>query len=152
MQEEFDARLHPHGWDMVNFTQNRNWCYAMPLECGSDKPSVISNYSDYIFESGCENPDKLFLRKRQITPVKETKVNYEKLVDAFYLEWIKNPLDWFEFRNPDCYKVLEQNADVTQKINGRIEIRPLILDNAIKTNEEKNQEHQMQNKTTLQFV
>jgi len=33
LQEEFDARLYPYGWDMAEFKPDQDWLAAMPLQC-----------------------------------------------------------------------------------------------------------------------
>ena len=44
LQEEFDARLHPYGWDAPGAKLDDAWVAAAALRCGSDQPPSCSNY------------------------------------------------------------------------------------------------------------
>lgn len=65
LQEEFDARLHPLGWDTVEFQPDSGWLPAMVLDCPADKPSSCSNYpgNDGVDRT---DPTHAALRHRQI--------------------------------------------------------------------------------------
>jgi hypothetical protein len=45
-QEDFDARLYPHGWQEADFTPDRDWVPPMILDGPADKPSLATSYSD----------------------------------------------------------------------------------------------------------
>jgi len=40
LQEEFDGRLHPRGWDTVEYKPDAEWLNAMRLECCPGKPPL----------------------------------------------------------------------------------------------------------------
>src|SRR5215472_13512706 len=39
LQEEFDARLHPYGWDIPEYAPDKQWQPAMVIEGRADRPS-----------------------------------------------------------------------------------------------------------------
>ena len=40
LQEQFDARLHPYGWNRPEFKLDERWVAAREIPCPSDKPSA----------------------------------------------------------------------------------------------------------------
>ncbi len=50
-QEEFDARLHPHGWDSPGFVPDDAWVSALPLPCPASLPPICSSYPDYLMDA-----------------------------------------------------------------------------------------------------
>lgn len=104
LQEEFDARLHPLGWDTVEFKPDANWLPAMALQCGSDKPAGASTYPGGDSMENV-NPARSSLRVRQIPPVRESEVAALRLADAGRVDWLRDPLDWFEFRMPNTHRL-----------------------------------------------
>ncbi len=107
LQEEFDARLHPYGWDTAAFTPDSNWITATPIECGADKPATCSRYAgnDWL---ECVAPGMASLRMREIPALKETNIPVMRLVDAGRVDWNRNPADWFEYRMPNSFRVTSE--------------------------------------------
>lgn len=107
LQEEFDARLHPYGWDTPEFVVGREWLHAMPLICGPDKPAACSNYesNDLIDRIQAENGS---LRARQIPLIKEFIVPAKGLADSGRVRWRRDPRDWFDMRIPDSFTIIEE--------------------------------------------
>jgi len=111
LQEEFDARLHPDGWDTAAFAPDERWLPAMPIECPADKPPVCSRYYDYqgsdpIPAAQCS------LREREIPALSEFHVPALRLTESGRVVWSRDPLDWFEFRTPGSFQVLRQPVAV----------------------------------------
>ena len=81
LQEEFDARLHPLGWDMAGFAADARWTPAMPLDCPADKPAACSGYSgnDLIERA---DPNRSSLRLRQIPLLRDRKVPAMRLAES----------------------------------------------------------------------
>ncbi len=52
LQEEFDARLYPRGWDEPAFVPGPDWLPAMPLAGSPNKPSVCTDYYEYQTDIG----------------------------------------------------------------------------------------------------
>lgn len=104
LQEEFDARLHPYGWDTPDGSPDAHWAAAAVLGCPADKPISCGSYAggDSIDQA---NPAVSALRLRQIPPTRESLVAAARLADSGRVEWLREPLDWFEFRMPDSFRL-----------------------------------------------
>ena len=122
LQEEFDARLHPQGWDRVGYAEAQDWVAPMILDCPSDKPAICGSYRDYLHDSGCNDSDETFLRARQIPLLKEVCVSAKSMVKTAAVKWHTNPLDWFEFRMPHAFSFMEEPPEVTRRFEGTWEI------------------------------
>jgi hypothetical protein len=117
LQEEFDARRHPFGWDTPEFSPlpegqgTSDWLTPAVLRCTPDKPPVSTGYG-YSGTDTIErvDPEKCCLRMRQIPALKETEVPAMRLADAGRVHWLRDPADWFEFRLPNCFRIERQAA------------------------------------------
>jgi alpha-L-rhamnosidase len=110
LQEEFDARLHPHGWTADGFATDARWLPAMGLNCAPDKPPASAGgpYSgDTVDRVAAE---RSFLRKREIPPVRETVRAALRLAESGRVEWLRDPNDWFEARVPGTFRLDRRNA------------------------------------------
>ena len=77
LQEEFDARLYPHGWSEPGSTPTKDWLAAMPLHGSPNKPALATTAQEYLLDLG-PGPPESELRPRSIpllrevlTPVRE---------------------------------------------------------------------------------
>ncbi len=94
LQEEFDARLHPHGWDTPGFAADERWWPAMPLVCPADKPPSCSSYYDY------QGSDPIpaargSLRERSIPRCASSMCRRCAWPTSGRVIWARDPLDWF---------------------------------------------------------
>ena len=107
LQEEFDARLHPVGWDTPDFEPGTEWLAAMPITCAPDKPAACSNYesNDLIDRIQPENGS---LRTRQIPLTREIMVPAKGLADSGRVHWRRDPRDWFDMRIPDAFEIIKE--------------------------------------------
>ncbi|MFB3789106.1 MAG: alpha-L-rhamnosidase N-terminal domain-containing protein [bacterium] len=104
LQEEFDARHYPQGWDQPEFNPNENWLPAMELDCPPDKPSICSTYPDYLFDAqGRRETARIF--PRSIPVMTETPVAVERLVESCWIEWKRPPEEYFACLPPDSFVV-----------------------------------------------
>jgi hypothetical protein len=105
LQEEFDARQHPYGWDTSEFTPPDDWVPAMLLACPPDKPASCSSYSttDSLDQAA---PAKSALRARQIPLVREINIPVKALADSGQVNWKRDPRDWFDFRIPGSFEIV----------------------------------------------
>jgi alpha-L-rhamnosidase len=109
LQEEFDARLHPAGWDTPWYKPDNRWMPAGVLDCPADKPPACSNYpgGDLLERA---DPARSSLRLREIPPLKESEVPVLRLADAGRIEWLRDPADWFEFRMPGSFRARRESV------------------------------------------
>jgi alpha-L-rhamnosidase len=107
LQEEFDARLHPCGWDTAEFKPDEQWVSAAVINCPSDKPSSCAHYdgNDLIDRA---DPARSSLRAREIPPLRENEVLAMRLADSGRVDWLRDPADWFEFRMPESFKITRE--------------------------------------------
>lgn len=122
LQEDFDARLHPQGWDTPEFTPGPEWLDAMPLGCAPDKPAACSDYesNDLIDRIHAENGS---LRSRQIPLIKETIVPAKRLADSGRVRWLRDPRDWFDMRIPNAFETVK-GAVATNSPDGSSVVLP----------------------------
>ncbi len=107
LQEEFDARLHPCGWDTPGFKTDASWMPAMVISQAADKPAAASNYPGGDSMDGVPAA-RSSLRLRQIPPLRESEVPALRLADSGRVEWLRDPLDWFEFRMPNTHRIVRE--------------------------------------------
>jgi alpha-L-rhamnosidase len=133
LQEEFDARLHPHGWDRPDFTPDERWLPAMRINAPADKPTSAGHYDDYL---GSDTIDPLIctLRERSIPPLRETEAAPSRLADAGRVAWSRDPLDWFEFRTPGAFQIRHE-AVAVERGDGVWELMATTKDQGPKTKE-----------------
>ncbi len=103
LQEEFDARLYPYGWCEAVYRPTPDWLAAMPLECPPNKPSLASNFPEYMLEIGT-GPANAQLRPRSIPLLHETSVKVQGLAESLWLRWIRPPGEYFDCRTPGAYE------------------------------------------------
>ena len=102
LQETFDAREHPDGWDRPGFEDDR-WLPAMELSCPADAPAASSTYpSNRGYDRS--DPEKSVLYARTVPPVEERIVSPVGLANEGTVRWNRNPDDWFENRVPDAFE------------------------------------------------
>ena len=70
LQEEFDARVFPYGWDTPEFKAGSDWLPAMELKGAADKPAIFTNY-DYMHDMQVPASQPGSLRRRQIPLMRE---------------------------------------------------------------------------------
>ncbi len=106
LQEEYDARLHPEGWDTPGYAPGEEWCPAMPLECPPDKPAACSDYDGNDLLDRVREEDAS-LRVREIPLITEPLVSAKGLAESGRILWHRDPRDWFDMRVPGAYTVDE---------------------------------------------
>ncbi len=102
-QEEFDARLFPHGWSEPGFVANRDWIPARVLEGAADKPSIATGYGDYAQDVGAPRTGTE-LRPRSIPLLAETLVPVQRLAEQFRVEWLRPAEEYFECLPPNAFR------------------------------------------------
>lgn len=120
-QEEFDARLYPYGWTTSEFSPDSTWRGAMTFEGAADKPTISTQYRDYLFDSEAQ-PEDSELRARSITLAKEYTVPVKQLTESMYLRWKHSPEEYFAFVTPDAFTVVRERCE-TEVAAGTWEVR-----------------------------
>lgn len=104
LQEEFDARLYPFGWDTPQFVQDERWLKARVLPGRADRSSLLAGGPEYVL--GVARVGQEFvLREREIPFMTETIVPAKRLAESGTVTWKRDPLDWFESRVPDSFEI-----------------------------------------------
>ena len=113
LQEVFDGRLHPAGWNTPSFEPGESWVPTMTIDCPPDKPASCGDYSttDTVEAVSREHGD---LRARQIPLVRESKVPVARLADSGRIVWRRDSNDWFDFRMPDAFEITREPVAVEQ--------------------------------------
>lgn len=114
LQEEFDARLHPVGWDTPEYQPGAQWVPAMELRGSATTPAIFAGGPEYLLGADDASqqtatgqitpPIAPALRPRSIPLLRETIVAAER-VETGRVTWHRDPNDWFESRMPGCFTI-----------------------------------------------
>lgn len=118
LQEAFDARLHPYGWDAPGYTPDSAWLPAMTLDCPPDRPPVCSSYRSYLSDE-LVSPMAATLAPRPFPMLREELVD-TCLVEAGRVHWHRDPRDWFELRIPGAFSIARDPTIVTALPDGTL--------------------------------
>jgi len=108
LQEEFDARRRPQGWDRAGFDDSK-WLSAMELSTPPTRAAFAGGYSDYQNEVWMLDASQSTLTERSIPLLNEdwwpaTLRHEDRVV------WHREPEDWFEFRTPGSFEIRAEEA------------------------------------------
>lgn len=103
LQEDFDHRLHPVGWDCPDF-DDTSWLPAQELTTPASRSAFSGGYGEYANEIWHTKPSESTLIARTIPLLKEFEVDAE-LTHTHNLAWARDPRDWFEFRTPASFRI-----------------------------------------------
>ena len=120
LQEQFDARLRPRGWDAPGFMPDAAWLPAMMLDAPAGKPATRSSYDEYANEDFHPFPafaHKFALRARQVPLLRETLVPALRLAESAHIEWLRDPDDWFDMRVPGSFRISRGSVDVVRALD-----------------------------------
>lgn len=109
LQEDFDARLHPAGWSAPGFVPDAAWLAPQLLDAGADQPAAAGSHREYSSDGGIE-PASAVLRAREVPLVRETLRPMARLVRSGRVRWRRDPRDWFEFRIPGSFEIVDDPA------------------------------------------
>ena len=112
LQEEFDARKYPYGWDTADFHVDERWVAAKPIGGRPDRPAGCSRFpgNDMLQNLSTEGTS---LRLREIPLLKETMIPPKPLATSGIVRWQRDPDDWFDLRMPDCFTI--QSEPIAEK-------------------------------------
>jgi hypothetical protein len=102
LQEDFDARQYPKGWQAPEFEPGRDWMSAMVLDGPADKPSIATSYSDYALDIGASRSG-VELRPRAIPMMRENWQPVKQLSESMWIEWQRPAEEYFELCVPIAF-------------------------------------------------
>lgn len=111
LQEEFDARIFPYGWNETDYELTDAWQKAQPIGGSPSKPSVCNNYSEYQWEI-FGNWNDTGIRQRSIPLLKEYDVPAKGLAESMWLIWKQCPETYFEMVTPGAYETDRRESAV----------------------------------------
>jgi len=94
LQEEFDARVYPHGWTSPGFVPDASWRPAMPLPGDPNRPAVFTEF----FESNSwiRATGEGRLRPRSIPMLREARVPAQAMAESMRIKWHIPAREYFE--------------------------------------------------------
>jgi hypothetical protein len=102
LQEEFDARKFPYGWDTAAGQTSADWLPAMVFKCPADKPSICSNYPDYLYETTAPTETSALLA-RSIPLLQEKEITVAHLRSVHRILWKRPAAEYFDVLSPASY-------------------------------------------------
>lgn len=123
LQEEFDARKHPWGWNEPDFQPDDHWVSAMEIPGDAHLPSIATAYDDYLHNVG-GTTEGLEVRARSIRMMKTREVDVERLVEAHAVRWKVPPKVYFECLPPDALTSLGSVPVAAEGDGWRLQLRP----------------------------
>lgn len=111
LQEEFDARLHPYGWDTPGFGADSRWLPARELPGKADAPSIFAGGPEYALPCDQSTGQVAELRPREIPLMREFIVPAKRMTETGHVKWLRDPNDWFESRVPGSFEIVSEGGD-----------------------------------------
>ena len=102
LQEDFDSRLYPYGWDLPGFSLTPDWLPAQTLDCPASLPPGTSSYPDHLLEGRIERSVSCLI-PRSVPMVNEHPVAVERLVEAYTVRWHRPAEEYFDVLTPDSF-------------------------------------------------
>jgi len=104
LQEDFDARLYPYGWENNEFQTDKDWLKASVISKSGAYPSACNIYAEYLTSI---NGDKstFQIRRRSVPMMKETYVPVSRLAESMQIHWKRPVEEYFDMTIPDAYDV-----------------------------------------------
>lgn len=122
LQEEFDARLYPYGWDTSDFKPDENWTKAILVSQDGKEPSVCNSSSEYVWEIfGDKQLSEI--RKRSIPTMREFDFHVTTLEESMWIHWKRPAEDYFDLLVSDAFETIDK--PITRSLgDGEWEISP----------------------------
>lgn len=105
LQEDFDARLYPYGWDTATFTMDDNWVKPVLVSNSGAYPAVCNWSSEYVWEI-FGNREVSEIRRRSVPMMRELDVPVSNLSESMWIDWKRSPEDYFDMIVPDAFNVI----------------------------------------------
>ncbi|PSL01713.1 alpha-L-rhamnosidase N-terminal domain-containing protein [Cecembia rubra] len=105
LQEEFDNRLYPMGWNDSGFQEDRTWKKAKVFSRDGNKTALSSSISDYLYDSGGNRNTQL--RRRSVPMILEKNIATLRLKEAHTIHWNSNIEEYFDFKTENSFEMGE---------------------------------------------
>ena len=105
LQEEFDSRLRPDGWDAPGFQPDALWTSAAELSARADKPVVTGKPVGLEGDKLQVPPSLSALHTRQIPLTKEVWQPAAEMTEQGRVRWKRPVDDWFDVRMADSFTI-----------------------------------------------
>ncbi|HTY59066.1 MAG TPA: alpha-L-rhamnosidase C-terminal domain-containing protein [Bacteroidota bacterium] len=100
LQEDFDARLYPRGWESPEYSPGPGWARPMILPDSSPESTPIAaGYHEYALDLRGD-PAQCGLRPRSIPLMRESIVPAGRLASSFFVTWSVRPEEYFDILTP----------------------------------------------------
>lgn len=107
LQEDFDARLYPYGWDTTAFVPDNRWVNVSVVSTSGAHPAVCNWSSEYIWEIfGDKKVSEI--RRRSVPMMKESYMPVARLSESMWINWKRPAEDYFDMIIPDAFEVVRQ--------------------------------------------
>jgi alpha-L-rhamnosidase len=102
LQEVFDARRYPYGWDAAPYDA-KDWLPSMTIGCPANKSPICSTYTDYLMEMRGD-PATSALRARTIPFMREEEIPALALRQLHQITWKRPAEEYFDVVTPSAYE------------------------------------------------
>jgi hypothetical protein len=105
LQEVFDARKYPFGWNAPGFVPDGSWLPAKELEGSAAQTAISAGGRDYLNDASADAPTQL--RRRAIPMLKEWVVAAKQFHEAHWLQWVQPVKAYFDLLVEGAYQPVE---------------------------------------------
>ncbi|MDD6209696.1 MAG: alpha-L-rhamnosidase, partial [Bacteroidales bacterium] len=116
LQEDFDARLYPYGWNDTLFQENNSWLAAQKISDRADKPSICTSYTEYQWDISSDTTISQ-IRKRSVPAMREYCIPAYRLRDKYRIDWLRSPEEYFDMLTPHSFRLSEKPLLLKQDSN-----------------------------------
>ena len=102
LQENFDARLFPYGWQEIEYQTDNNWLPAMESDASAAKPAACNTFNEYQWDTGAD-ASAAYIVPRSIPHMIENDVKISHLSESAWVEWKRPADEYFDVTPPDAY-------------------------------------------------
>jgi hypothetical protein len=121
LQENFDARIFPYGWNTANFIENSEWVAATELGGPANKSSASNGNSNYQLDISGHIESQL--RERQIPLMRENRVTVKQLTEAYWIDWKMPSENYFDMKVPNAFTASPMEP-MPSFVNNSVTINP----------------------------
>jgi alpha-L-rhamnosidase len=101
LQESFDNRKYPHGWNSAGYQPDDTWRTVALINGAANATSLTTSVRDYLYD--CGSPEVSELRKRSIPLIKEQRIPAARFVEGHWLRWRVSPYEYFDLVTSDAF-------------------------------------------------